>query len=291
MTAIADTDNMKLLRYGPTGDERPGLVDADGVLRDLGAHLTDVDAATLAPESLDRLAAIDPLSLPAIGGNPRLGPPIAPRAVGKLVGIGLNYEDHAAETGGPIPSEPVMFLKATSAIVGPVDPIVLPRGSVKADWEVELAFVIGRRARYVERAEALAHVAGFMVLNDISERTLQLERGGQWTKGKSCDTFAPIGPWLVTRDEVGDPANLALWCDVDGERMQTGHSGRMIFDVPTIVAYLSTIFTLEPGDIVTTGTPPGVGAGRTPPVFLRADQTIVSGIDKLGQMRNVVVAG
>lgn len=281
---------MKLVRYGVQGEERPGLVDATGKLRDLGGIVTDIDAAAIAPGSLAKLQALDPSSLPEIGGEPRLGPPIAPSAVRKLICIGLNFEDHAKETGSPIPQEPIVFMKATSAITGPYDPVVLPRGSLKSDWEVELAFVIGSRAKYVSAADALDHVAGFMTFNDVSERHYQLERGGQWTKGKSCDTFAPMGPWLVTRDEVGDHDDLAMWCDVDGTRMQDGSSSTMIFRVPEILSYLSQMFVLEPGDVVATGTPPGVGAGMKPPVFLAPGQTMVTGIAKLGEMRNEIRA-
>ncbi|TVQ38377.1 MAG: FAA hydrolase family protein [Geminicoccaceae bacterium] len=281
---------MKLVRYGTAGEERPGLIDGEGKLRDLGAVIEDVDGTTLSPESLAKLQALDPSTLPEIGGNPRLGPPVNPTRVGKLVCVGLNYSDHAVETGNPIPSEPVLFMKATSSITGPYDPVVLPRGSVKTDWEVELAFVIGKRAKYVSEAEAMDHVAGFCVMNDVSERTYQLERGGQWTKGKSCDTYGPMGPWLVTPDEVGDISNLKMWLDVDGKRYQDGTTATMIFSVPTVIAYMSQMFTLEPGDVVTTGTPPGVGAGMKPPVFLRAGQTMVTGIDKLGEMQNPVRA-
>lgn len=282
---------MKLVRYGEAGHERPGLIDREGRLRDLGAVVGDIDGAALAPGKLAELAALDPATLPEIGGEPRLGPPIARRNVGKLVCIGLNYEDHAKETGSPIPAEPIVFMKATSAITGPYDPVVLPRGSTKSDWEVELACVVGTRAKYVSEAQALDHVAGFTILNDVSEREFQLERGGQWTKGKSCDTFAPTGPWLVTKDEVGDFDDLAMWCDVDGRRMQDGTSATMIFRVPAIIAYLSRMFVLEPGDVVATGTPPGVGAGKKPaPIFLQPGQIMITGIAKLGEMRNEIRA-
>ena len=281
---------MKLVRYGMPGEERPGLIDAAGTLRDLGAHVDDIDAATVRVEKLADLMTLDPASLPEIGGEPRLGPPLNPKTVGKCVCIGLNFSDHAEETGNPIPSEPIVFMKATSAITGPYDPVILPRGSVKSDWEVELAFVVGKRAKYVPESEALGYVAGFVNFNDVSERNYQLERGGQWTKGKSCDTFAPMGPWLVTPDEVGNVDELAMWCDVDGRRMQDGTSATMIFRVPTIVSYLSQMFALEPGDVVATGTPPGVGAGMKPPTFLRAGQTMVTGIAKLGEMRNEIRA-
>mgnify|MGYP006281364665 CR=1 FL=1 len=281
---------MRLVRYGKVGEERPGLIDGAGKLRDLGAHLGDVDARALSPEGLAALSAIDVATLPEIGGEPRLGPPIAPSAVRKIVCIGLNFEDHAKETGSPIPAEPIVFLKAASAITGPFDPVRLPRGSTKSDWEVELAFVVGSRAKYVSEATALDHVAGFMTFNDVSERNFQLERGGQWTKGKSCDTFAPMGPWLVTRDEVGDFDDLAMWCDIDGRRMQDGTSATMIFRVPEIIAYLSRMFALEPGDVVATGTPPGVGAGMKPQVFLQPGQTMITGIEKLGTMKNPIMA-
>jgi 2-keto-4-pentenoate hydratase/2-oxohepta-3-ene-1,7-dioic acid hydratase in catechol pathway len=283
-------ETMKLVRYGLPGEERPGLVDADGKLRDLGAHVDDVDRETVRVEKLADLSALDPATLPEIGGEPRLGPPVNPTTVGKCVCIGLNFSDHAEETGNPIPAEPIVFMKATSAITGPFDPVILPRGSVKSDWEVELAFVVGKRAKYVRESEALSYVAGFATFNDVSERSLQLERGGQWTKGKSCDTFAPMGPWLVTPDEVGNFDDLAMWCDVDGERMQDGTSATMIFRVPKIVAYLSDMFALEPGDVIATGTPPGVGAGMKPPKFLHAGQTMVTGIAKLGEMRNPIRA-
>ncbi len=282
---------MKLVRYGPQGEERPGLIDGEGKLRDLGAHVADIDRTAIAPEKLQELQRLAPTDLPEIGGGPRLGPPVAPASVGKLVCIGLNYEDHAKETGSRIPKEPILFLKATSAITGPYDPVVLPRGSVKSDWEVELAFVIGTRAKYVSEAQALDHVAGFMTFNDVSERHFQTERGGQWTKGKSCDTFAPMGPWLVTKDEVGDYDHLKMWCDIDGERRQNGSSATMIFRVPTIISYLSQMFALEPGDVVATGTPPGVGMGIKPePVFLRPGQTMVTGVERLGEMRNEIRA-
>lgn len=281
---------MKLVRYGMPGEERPGLIDGDGKLRDLGAYVDDIDAATVRVEKLADLIALDPAALPEIGGEPRLGPPVNPRTIGKCVCIGLNFSDHAAETNNPIPTEPIVFMKATSAITGPFDPVILPRGARKGDWEVELAFVVGKRAKYVGEDEALSFIAGFCTFNDVSERTFQLERGGQWTKGKSCDSFAPMGPWLVTPDEVGDYDDLAMWCDVDGVRRQDGTTATMIFRVPAILAYLSQIFALEPGDVVATGTPPGVGAGMRPPTFLHAGQTMVTGIAKLGEMRNDIRA-
>jgi 2-keto-4-pentenoate hydratase/2-oxohepta-3-ene-1,7-dioic acid hydratase in catechol pathway len=281
---------VKLVRYGMPGEERPGLIDADGKLRDLGAYVDDIDAAAVRVEKLADLMTLDPSDLPEIGGEPRLGPPVNPRTIGKCVCIGLNFSDHAAETNNPIPTEPIVFMKATSAITGPYDPVVLPRGSVKSDWEVELAFVVGKRAKYVAESEALSYVAGFCTFNDVSERTFQLERGGQWTKGKSCDSFAPMGPWLVTPDEVGNVDDLAMWCDVDGERVQDGTTATMIFRVPVILSYLSQMFALEPGDVVATGTPPGVGAGMKPPRFLRAGQTMATGIAELGEMRNPIRA-
>jgi 2-keto-4-pentenoate hydratase/2-oxohepta-3-ene-1,7-dioic acid hydratase in catechol pathway len=281
---------MKLVRYGMPGEERPGLIDGAGKLRDLGAYVDDIDAATVSVEKMADLLSVDLAALPEIGGEPRLGPPLNPRSVGKLICIGLNFSDHAAETNNPIPTEPIVFMKATSALTGPNDPVILPRGSVKSDWEVELAFVIGKRAKYVREDEALSYVAGFATFNDVSERTFQLERGGQWTKGKSCDTFAPMGPWLVTTDEVGDYNNLKMWCDVDGRRMQDGTTETMIFRVPKLIAYLSAMFTLEPGDIIATGTPPGVGAGMKPPQYLQPGQTMTTGIEKLGEMRNPIEA-
>jgi len=281
---------MKLVRYGPPGEERPGLIDAEGALRDLGAYIDDVDRDTVRVEKLADLMTLAPGDLPEIGGEPRLGPPLNPKTVGKCVGIGLNFSDHAEETGNPIPSEPIVFMKATSAITGPFDPVILPRGSAKSDWEVELAVVVGKRAKYVPEREALGYVAGFCTFNDVSERSFQLERGGQWTKGKSCDTFAPMGPWLVTPDEVGDIDDLAMWCEIDGARVQDGTTATMIFRVPAILSYLSQMFTLEAGDVVATGTPPGVGAAMRPPRFLRAGQTMVTGIAKLGRMRNPIRA-
>lgn len=279
---------MKLLRYGPDGEERPGLLDADGTLRDLSGIVDDVNADCLGADSLDRLRAIDPATLPAVDGSPRLGPCVA--NVGKLVCIGLNYVDHAEETGNPIPAEPIIFMKATSAIVGPDDDIVLPRGSEKTDWEVELAIVIGTEASYVDKADAMNHVAGYCICNDVSERAFQIEGTGQWTKGKSCDTFGPIGPWMVTRDEVPDPQQLGMWLDVNGERLQDGSTRTMIFDVPTLVSYLSEHMSLQPGDVITTGTPPGVGMGLKPPRYLKAGDTVALGIDGLGEQHQNVVA-
>lgn len=278
---------MKLLRHGARGAERPALLDRTGVIRDLSGHIADVAGGALAPASLRRLAGIDPASLPALPPG-RIGPCVG--QVGKFICVGLNYADHARETGKEPPAEPILFMKATSAINGPDDPVEIPRGSQKTDWEVELGVVIGTRAKYVPEAEALNHVAGYCLVNDISERAFQSERGGQWTKGKSHDTFGPIGPWLVTRDEVPDPQDLTLWLDVDGVRRQTGTTATMIFGVAFLVSYISGFMTLEPGDVIATGTPPGVGMGIRPePVFLRAGQVITLGIEGLGQQRQQTV--
>lgn len=277
---------MKLVRYGEPGVERPGLLDSEGKLRDLSQHVADIDGALLA--DLSRLDGIDPAGLPAVPGAPRLGACVA--GSGKLICIGLNYSDHAAETGNPIPSEPVIFMKATSTIVGPNDDVMIPRGSVKTDWEVELGVVIGARAKYVSEDEALSHVAGYCVMNDVSEREFQIEREGQWTKGKSCDTFGPIGPFLATRDEIADPQALAMWCDVNGERMQNGSTSTMIFGVAKLVSYLSQFMTLHPGDLISTGTPPGVGMGMKPPRYLKAGDIVTLGIEGLGEQRQTFVA-
>jgi 2-keto-4-pentenoate hydratase/2-oxohepta-3-ene-1,7-dioic acid hydratase in catechol pathway len=279
---------MKLVRYGEPGSERPGMIDADGAIRDLSAHVGDIAGATLSPAALAGLAKIDPASLPLVPGNPRFGPCVA--GVGKFICIGLNYSDHAAETGAKVPPEPIIFMKATSAIVGPDDDIVIPRGSEKTDWEVELGFVIGKTAKYVSEADALDHVAGYCVVNDVSERAFQAERSGQWTKGKSCDTFGPIGPWLVTRDEVADPQNLKMWLTVNGETMQDGSTKTMVYGVAFLVSYLSQFMSLLPGDIVTTGTPPGVGLGMKPPRFLKAGDVVELGIEGLGKQRQVMRA-
>ncbi len=276
---------MRFVRYGPAGQERPGLVDADGVLRDLSGLVPDLAGTVLG--SLGALASIDTARLPAVSGNPRLGPPVA--GVGKFVCIGLNYADHAAEAGMAVPEEPVIFMKATSAIAGPNDPIRLPNRSRRTDWEVELAVVIGRPARNVPAEAALSHVAGYMVANDLSERDYQLERGGQWTKGKSCDGFGPLGPWLVTPDAVGDPQELELWLKVNGEVMQQGSTRTMIFPVAQVIATLSRYMTLQPGDVISTGTPPGVGMGRTPPRFLKPGDVVEAGIAGLGSQRQEVV--
>jgi len=280
---------MKLLRYGPEGQERPGLLDGEGRVRDLSNHLPDIGPDCLTPAGLAMLAGLDAQSLPLVDGATRLGVPVA--RVGKFIAIGLNYADHAEESNLPIPEEPVVFTKTTSSLNGPNDTVMLPKDSAKSDWEVELGIVIGRRASYVEEAEALEHVAGYCVVNDVSEREYQIERGGTWDKGKGCDTFGPVGPWLVTKDEVPDPQALGMWLDVNGERMQTGNTKTMIFGVAEIVSYLSRFMTLLPGDIVTTGTPPGVGMGKKPkPVFLKPGDVMTLGIDGLGEQRQDVVS-
>jgi 2-keto-4-pentenoate hydratase/2-oxohepta-3-ene-1,7-dioic acid hydratase in catechol pathway len=280
---------MKLLRYGPVGQEKPGLLDAKGRLRDLSAHVRDIAGDVLLPEGLARIAALKVESLPLVEGSPRLGPCVA--GTGKFICIGLNYSDHAAETGAAVPSEPIIFMKATSAIVGPNDRVEIPRNSVKTDWEVELGVVIGRTAKYVSEQDALQHVAGYCVINDLSEREFQIERQGQWTKGKSADTFGPIGPWLVTRDEVPDPQRLPMHLEVNGEKRQKGSSATMIFGIAKLVSYLSQFMSLQPGDIISTGTPPGVGLGMKPPVYLKAGDVITLGIEGLGEQRQEVVAG
>lgn len=280
---------MKLLRYGPVGHERPGMLDGEGRIRDLSAHVQDIDQACLAPATLARLAGLNPSSLTPVDGAPRLGVPVA--RVGKFVAIGLNYVDHALEANLSIPKEPVVFLKAPTSLNGPNDAVVLPKDSKKGDWEVELGVVIGRRTSYVPEANALDHVAGYCIVNDVSEREYQLERGGTWDKGKGCDTFGPVGPWLVTADEVGDPRTLDLWLDVNGQRMQTGNTRTMIFDCAAIISYVSRFMTLLPGDIVTTGTPAGVGMAKNPnPVFLKPGDLITLGITNLGEQRQQVVA-
>ncbi|WP_394681693.1 ureidoglycolate lyase [uncultured Comamonas sp.] len=279
---------MKLLRYGPVGQEKPGLLDSSNTLRDLSDVLSDIEGAQLGDAALARLRAIDPSTLPAVPGQPRIGPCVA--RVGKFICIGLNYADHAAESGAAIPTEPVIFNKWTSAICGPNDAVEIPRGSTKTDWEVELGVVIGKAAKYITEAQALEHVAGYCVVNDVSEREWQIERGGTWDKGKGFDTFGPIGPWLVTRDEVPDPQNLSMWLEVDGKRFQNGNTKTMIFTVAQIVAYVSQCMSLQPGDIISTGTPPGVGLGIKPhPVYLKAGQTMRLGIEGLGEQQQTTV--
>src|SRR4051794_37674366 len=280
---------MKLLRHGPTGQERPGVLDAEGKIRDLSGKIDDIDGDKLSPSKLKELAALDLSTLPVIEGNPRLGVPVA--RIGKFIAIGLNFSDHAAESNLPVPQEPIVFTKAISSITGPNDTVVIPRGSKKTDWEVELGVVIGTRASYVTKDEALAHVAGYVVVNDVSEREYQIERGGTWDKGKGCDTFGPIGPWLVTADEVGDPHDLHMWLELNGKRMQDGSTKTMIFGVPRLVSYISEFMTLEPGDIITTGTPPGVGLGQKPePFYLKPGDEMRLGIQGLGEQRQRVVS-
>jgi 2,4-diketo-3-deoxy-L-fuconate hydrolase len=279
---------VKLLRFGLPGRERPGILDANGRIRSLEGVIPDLAGEAISPTGLEILRALDPARLPIVEGPVRLGPCVA--GVGKFICIGLNYADHAAETGAQVPSEPVMFMKATSAISGPDDDVVIPRGSTKTDWEVELGVVIGSRAKYVSETDALEHVAGYCVVDDLSEREFQLERKGQWSKGKGCDTFGPIGPWLVTKDEVVDPQRLHLWLEVDGHRYQDGNTRTMVYGVAVLVSYLSQFMSLLPGDVISTGTPPGVGLGQKPPVFLRAGQTIRLGIDGLGVQTQKTVA-
>ena len=279
---------MKLLRYGEKGQERPALLDNNGQLRDLSAVVTDIAGETLSPQSIARLQDIDPSTLPLVEGSPRIGACVG--QVGKFICIGLNYADHAAETGAAIPAEPVVFSKWTSAIVGPDDNVEIPRNSRKTDWEVELGVVIGKGGRYISESDALEHVAGYCVINDVSEREFQLELGGTWDKGKGCDTFGPLGPWLVTRDEIADPHQLDLWLEVDGKRYQNGNTRTMIFQIPKIISYLSQFMSLQPGDVISTGTPPGVGLGIKPePVYLRAGQQIRLGIAGLGEQNQRTV--
>jgi 5-carboxymethyl-2-hydroxymuconate isomerase len=279
---------MKLVRYGAVGEEKPGLLDNSGRIRDLSAHVKDITGEVLSPAGLAKLAALDPASLPLVDGSPRYGAPVT--GFSKFLAIGLNYADHAAESGMPIPSEPVVFMKANTCICGPNDAIEKPRGSTKLDWEVELAIIIGSRAKYVSEADAMKHVAGYAICNDVSERLFQIERGGQWTKGKSHDTFGPVGPWLVTADELSNPHKLSMWLDVNGQRCQTGSTETMIFNVPKIISYLSGVTTLLPGDIITTGTPPGVGLGMKPPKFLDVGDIVTLGIEGLGAQRQEVIA-
>ncbi|MDI3382387.1 fumarylacetoacetate hydrolase family protein [Xenophilus aerolatus] len=279
---------MKLVRYGNPGKEKPGLIDAEGKLRDLSAVVPDIGTAQLGEAALAKLRKLKADKLPLVRGKPRFGCPVA--GVGKFVAIGLNFADHAAESGAPIPKEPIVFMKATTCIQGANDPVMLPKGSTKTDWEVELGVVIGTRARYVSQKDALNFVAGYAVVNDVSEREFQLERGPQWDKGKGCDTFGPIGPWLVTRDEVPNPQKLGMWLDLNGKRTQTGNTKTMIFGVAKLVSYVSQFMTLEPGDVITTGTPPGVGLGMKPPLYLKKGDVMTLGIDGLGEQRQEVVA-
>lgn len=278
---------MKLLRYGQPGAERPALVDPQGNLRDLSDVIDDLAGSALSPASLDKLRQLNIDALPKVAGTPRIGACVG--NVGKFICIGLNYADHAAETGAEIPNEPVIFSKWTSAIVGPNDAIEIPRDSVKTDWEVELGVVIGKGGRYISEADALSHVAGYCVINDVSEREFQIERGGTWDKGKGCDTFGPLGPWLVTTDEIPDANQLSMWLEVDGKRYQNGNTNTMIFKVPEIISYLSRFMSLQPGDVISTGTPPGVGMGQKPPVYLRAGQQIRLGIEGLGEQRQTTI--
>jgi 2-keto-4-pentenoate hydratase/2-oxohepta-3-ene-1,7-dioic acid hydratase in catechol pathway len=279
---------MKLLRYGPSGHEKPGLLDTSGKIRDLSGVVEDINAAVISPAGLHRLRAIAPESLPLVAGMPRVGVPVT--GIGKFIAVGLNYSDHAAEAGMASPSEPILFTKAISCITGPYDPVVLPEDSTKADWEAELGVVIGTTARYIPQIRALDFVAGYCVVNDVSERHFQLERGSQWDRGKGCDTFGPIGPWLVTPDEVPDPQNLAVWLDLNGVRTQDGNTSTMIFGVAHLVAYISRFMTLMPGDVITTGTPPGVGMGRKPQVFLNPGDVMTLGIGGLGSQKQQVRA-
>jgi 2,4-diketo-3-deoxy-L-fuconate hydrolase len=280
---------MKLLRYGPPGHEKPGLLDSAGRIRDLSGQIADISDDVLSPRGLDRLRALDTASLPLVDGNPRLGPPVG--RIGKFICIGLNYSDHAAETGAAIPKEPIIFMKADTALSGPNDPVIIPKDSKKCDWEVELAVIIGRTAQHVSEEDALNYVAGYAVCNDVSEREFQIERGGTWDKGKGCDTFGPLGPWLVTADEVPDPQNLGMWLDVNGKRFQNGSTKTMIFDVKTIISYTSRFMTLRPGDVISTGTPPGVGMGQKPnQIYLKPGDVMKLGIAGLGEQQQTTVA-
>lgn len=280
---------MKLLRYGPWGRERPGLIDVNGGIRDLSGHVSDLTPQQLTPDALARLRSLDTLRLPLVGGAPRIGVPI--NGIRQFIAVGLNFSDHAEESKMAIPKEPVLFTKAVSCLNGPNDDVMLPQGSVKSDWEVELGVVIGQTARYVEESEALNYVAGYVTINDLSEREFQLERGGSWDKGKGCETYGPVGPWLVTAEEVGDPQQLDMWLDVNGQRMQTGNSRTMIFNIAQLVSYISRHMTLLPGDLITTGTPPGVGLGKKPdPIYLKGGDNIHLGIQKLGEQRQRVIA-
>jgi 2-keto-4-pentenoate hydratase/2-oxohepta-3-ene-1,7-dioic acid hydratase in catechol pathway len=279
---------MKLLRYGPIGAEKPGLMHTDGTIRDLSGVVADIGGDTLSDAGLAALARVNAGTLPVVDGTTRLGPCVA--GTGKVICIGLNYSDHAAETGSKVPPEPIIFMKATSALCGPNDPIIIPRTSEKTDWEVELAVIIGTKAKYVSQADAMAHVAGYAVTNDVSERSFQTERAGQWTKGKSCDNFGQIGPWLVTRDAVADPQSLKMWLTVNGKKMQNGSTETMVYGVAHLVSYLSQFMTLHPGDVISTGTPPGVGLGMKPPRYLKAGDVVELGIEGLGQQRQDVIA-
>ncbi len=279
---------MKLVRYGAFGQEKPGLIDKSGQLRDLSDHVKDLAGEAFSPAALAKLAALDPATLPAVDGKPRIGAPVG--GLPKFLAIGLNYSDHANEIGMPLPSEPIVFIKANNSLCGPNDAVEKPRGSTKLDWEVELAVIIGTRAKYVSEADALNYVAGYSICNDVSERFFQLERLGQWTKGKSHDTFGPLGPYVATKDEIPDVHKLSMWLDVNGKRRQTGSTATMIFNVPKIVSYLSEIMTLLPGDIIVTGTPPGVGAGQKPPTFLNVGDVVTLGIDSLGEQRQEIIA-
>ena len=278
---------MKLVRYGNPGKEKPGLIDAQGKLRDLSGIVKDIDPSQLGDAALARLRKVKTDTLPLVRGKPRMGCPVA--GVPKYIAIGLNYADHAAESNQPIPKEPIVFMKATSCIQGPDDDVMLPKGSVKSDWEVELGVVIGKQARYVSQKAALDYVAGYCTINDVSEREYQIERGGTWDKGKGCDTFGPIGPWLVTRDEIANPQKLAMWLDLNGKRVQTGNTKTMVFSVAKLVSYVSQFMTLEPGDVITTGTPPGVGLGMKPPLYLKKGDVMTLGIEGLGEQRQTVV--
>jgi 2-keto-4-pentenoate hydratase/2-oxohepta-3-ene-1,7-dioic acid hydratase in catechol pathway len=279
---------MRLLRYGPAGQEKPGILDNTGALRDLSGVVDDIAGNVLLPESLDKLRTIDPATLPRVSDAPRIGPCVG--RVGKFICVGLNYSDHAAESNMPVPTEPILFMKATSAICGPNDDIIIPKGSQKTDWEVELGIVIGKEARYVSEADALNHVAGYCTVHDVSERAFQIEMGGQWVKGKSADTFGPIGPWLVTADAVPNWNQLGLWLEVDGKRYQNGSTATMIFGVPYLVSYISQFMSLQPGDIISTGTPPGVGLGQKPPVYLRPGSVVRLGVEGLGEQQQRTVA-
>lgn len=278
---------MKLLRFGPRGHEKPGLMDNNGIIRDLSAHLTDLAGEYLDRRTLEGLAALDATSLPEVPADTRIGPCVA--GVGKFICIGLNYSDHAAETGAQVPPEPVIFNKWTSAICGPNDDVIIPRDSKKTDWEVELGVVIGKAGRYIDEADAMQHVAGFCVVNDVSEREFQLERSGTWDKGKGCDTFGPLGPWLVTPDEIADPHQLDMWLEVDGKRYQDGNTHTMVYQIPFLISYLSRFMSLQPGDVISTGTPPGVGMGQQPPVYLKPGQRMRLGIEGLGEQHQTVV--